>query len=126
MLKTTASLDRTKAMAMGREGLPPEDADTYEEFRARLKQEESATPKRAISPLWSGLVGLLIPADIIFGLKGAVSLPLKLGVAVVLAAILVMAMRSFRRTERQQSRSIELDRLQNAWQESLGQRSPSL
>jgi TRAP-type C4-dicarboxylate transport system permease large subunit len=126
MLKATASLDRAKAMAMGREGLPPEDADTYEEFRARLKQEQTAAPKRTISPLWSGLVGLLIPADIIFGLKGAVSLPVKLGVAVVLAAILVMAMRSFRRTERQQARSIELDRLQNAWQESLVQRSPSL
>jgi hypothetical protein len=53
-------------------------------------------------------------------------LPLKLGAAVVLAAILVMAMRTFRRTERQQARSIELDRLRNAWQESLGQRSPSL
>jgi hypothetical protein len=38
----------------------------------------------------------------------------------------VMAMRTFRRTERQQARSIELDRLRNAWQESLGQRSPSL
>jgi TRAP-type C4-dicarboxylate transport system permease large subunit len=126
MLKVTASLGGTKAMAMGREGLPPEDADTYEEFRARLEQEEAAAPKRAISPLWSGLVGLLIPADIIFGLKGAVSLPLKLGVAVVLVAILVMAMRTFRRTERQQARVIELDRLRNAWQESLGQRSPSL
>jgi hypothetical protein len=126
MLKATASLDRTKAMAMGGEGLPPEDADTYEEFRARLKQGEAAAPKRAIPPLWSGLVGLLIPADIVFGLKGAVSLPLKLGVAVVLAAILVMAMRTFRRTERQQARASELDRLQNAWQESLGQRSPSL
>jgi membrane protein implicated in regulation of membrane protease activity len=113
-------------MAMGHEGLPPEDADTYEEFRVRLKQEEAAGPKRAVSPLWSGLVGLLIPADIIFGLKGAVSLPLKLGLAVVLAAILVMAMRTFRRTERRQARAIELDRLRNAWQESLGQRSPSL
>ena len=41
---------------MGHEGLPPEDADTYEEFRARLKQEEAAGPKRAVSPLWSGLV----------------------------------------------------------------------
>ncbi len=111
---------------MGREGLAPEDADTYEEFRARLNQEEAAAPKRAISPLWSGLVGLLIPADIIFGLTGAVSLALKLGVAAVLAAILVLAMRTYRRTERQQARSIELDRLQNAWQESLGQRSPSL
>ncbi len=113
-------------MAVNREGLPPEDADTHEEFRNRLEQEEAAAPKRAISPLWSGLVGLLIPADIIFGLKGAVSLPLKLGLAVVLVAILVMAMRTFRRTERQQARAIELDRLRNAWQESLGQRSPSL
>jgi hypothetical protein len=52
--------------------------------------------------------------------------PLKLGMAVVLAAILVMAMRTFRRTERRQARAIELGRLQNAWQESLGQRSPSL
>jgi hypothetical protein len=59
-------------------------------------------------------------------LTGAVSLPLKLGVAVVLAAILVLVMRTFRRTERQQARASELDRLQNAWQESLGQRSPSL
>jgi hypothetical protein len=45
MLKITVSLDRTKAMAMGHEGLPPEDADTYEEFRVRLKQEEAAGPK---------------------------------------------------------------------------------
>jgi len=111
---------------MGREGLPPEDADTYEEFRARLSQEQAAAPTRAISPLWSGLVGLLIPAYIVFGFKGAGSLPLKLGVVVVLAAILVLAMRTFRRSERQQARSIELDRLQNAWQESLGSRSPSL
>jgi membrane protein implicated in regulation of membrane protease activity len=113
-------------MAMGREGLPPEDADTYDEFRARLRQEEAAGPKRAVSPLWSGLVALVIPTGIIFGLTGAASLPLKVGAAVVLAAILVMAMRTFRRTERQQARSIELDRLRNAWQESLGQRSPSL
>ena len=113
-------------MAVGREGLPPEDADTYEEFRARLRQEEAAGPKRVVSPLWSGLVALVIPTGIVFGLTGAASLPLKLGAAVALAAVLVMAMRSFRRTERRQARAIELDRLQNAWQESLGRRSPSL
>jgi hypothetical protein len=113
-------------MAMGRQGLPPEDADTYEEFRARLRQEEAADSKRAVSPLWSGLVALVIPAGLVFGVPGAASLPLRVGVAVVLAAILVMAMRTFRRSERQQARSIELDRLRSAWQESLGQRSPSL
>lgn len=113
-------------MAMGREGMPPEDADTYDEFRARLQQEEAARPKRAVSPLWSGVVGLLIPASIIFQLKGSASVPLKVGVVVVFAAFVVLAMRSFRRTERQQARAIELERLQNAWQDLLGRRSPSL
>jgi TRAP-type C4-dicarboxylate transport system permease large subunit len=113
-------------MAMGREGLPPEDADTYDEFRARLEQVEAGRPKRGVSPLWSAAVGLLIPAGIIFGLKGSVSVPFKVGVVVLFAVIVVLAMRTFRRTERQQSRAIELERLQNAWQDTLGRRSPSL
>jgi hypothetical protein len=35
--------------------LPPEDADSWDEFRARRVVEEAAVRTRRVSPLWSWL-----------------------------------------------------------------------
>jgi hypothetical protein len=119
-------------MAMGREGksLPPEDADSWGEFRARRVEEESAVRTRPVSPLWSGLVGLLIPAsiglDYALAVKGGVGLSLRLVAVALLAVAGVMAARAMRRAERQRTRARELDRLQSLWEEHLDLRSPTL
>jgi hypothetical protein len=119
-------------MAMGHEvnSLPPEDADSWDEFRARRVEEEAAVRTRPVSPLWSGLVGLLIVAsiglDYAWTLKGSVGLSVRLVIIAVLAVVGVMAARAVRRAERQRTRATELDRLQSLWEKDLDLRSPTL
>jgi hypothetical protein len=119
-------------MAMDREAnsLPPEDADSWDEFRARRVGEEAAVRTRRASPLWSWLVGLLIPAFI--GLDYAVTVTGSLGLLVrlvMIAALVVggvMAARAMHRADQQRNRTFELDRLQSLWEERLDLRSPTL
>jgi hypothetical protein len=119
-------------MAMDREAnsLPPEDADSWDEFRARRVDEEAAVRTRRGSPLWSWLVGLLIPAfiglDYAVTLKGSLGLLVRLVMIAALVVGGVLAARAVRRAERQRSRAIELDRLQSLWEERLDLRSPTL
>jgi hypothetical protein len=119
-------------MAMDREASspPPEDADSWDEFRARRVEEESAVRTRPVSALWSGLVGLLIPAsiglDYAMTVKGRVGLSLMLVLVALLAVGGVMAARAMHRAEQQRTRAIELDRLQSLWEERLDLRSPTL
>jgi hypothetical protein len=105
-------------------------AQAGHEFRARRVEEEAAVRTRPVSPLWSGLVGLLIVAsigvDYAFTLKGSVGLSILLIMIAVLAVVGVMAVRAVRRAERQRTRAIELDRLQSLWEERLDLRSPTL
>jgi hypothetical protein len=116
------------AMDRGANSLPPEDADSWDEFRARRVEEESAVRTRPVSALWSGLVGLLIPAsiglDYAMTVKGSLGLSLMLVLVAVLAVGGVMAARAMRRAEQQRTRTFELDRLQGLWEERL--RSPML
>ena len=109
--------------------LPPEDADSWDEFHARRVAEE-AVRMRPVSPLWSGLVGLLIAASVglnyVSTLKGTVRLSVLLVMIAVLAVVGVMAARAVHRAERQRTRAIELDRLQSLWEERLDLRSPTL
>ena len=118
------------AMDRGANSLPPEDAGSWDEFRARRVEEDSAVRMRPVSPLWSGLVGLLIAAsvglDYVSTLKGTVRLSVLLVMIAVLAVVGVMAARAMRRAEWQRTRAIELDRLQGLWEERLDLRSPTL
>jgi hypothetical protein len=119
-------------MAMDREAnsLPPEDADSWDEFRARRVEEEAALRTRPVSALWSGLVGLVIVAavglDYALTLKGSVGLSVRLVMIAALAVVGVMAARAVRRAERQRTRAIELDRLQSLWEARLDLGSPTL
>lgn len=117
---------------MGHEvnSLPPEDADSWGEFRARRVEEEAAARTRPVSPLWSGLVGLVIVAsvglDYALTLKGSVGLSVRLVMIALLAVVGVMAARAVHRAEQQRTRARELDRLQSLWEEHLDLRSPTL
>ena len=110
--------------------LPPEDADSWDEFRARRVAEDAAVRTRPVSPLWSGLVGLVIVAsvglDYAMTLKGTMGLSVLLVMIAALAVVGVMAARAVRRAERQRTRAIELDRLQRLWEKRLDLRSPTL
>jgi hypothetical protein len=49
-------------MAMGREFLPPEEADSWGEFHARL-EFEAADPGPLLIPVWWTVGGLLFGVD---------------------------------------------------------------
>src|ERR1700743_3289282 len=115
------------AMAMGREILPPEQADSWGEFHARLEFEEAA-PGSLLIPLCSAAAGLLFGVSLIFG-----AYAFKDGrwwqwvcTLALLAALGVLAVRAVERADRQRAREAELARLNDAWLDHLerGSRPP--
>jgi hypothetical protein len=118
--------DRTKAIAMGREFLPPEQADSWGEYRARLEVETAGRidPRRM---LWWSLGGLLFGAALIFCLYAVQDHHwwLWLAMCATLAIVGVMAARAVDRADRDRVRAAELAQLEAAWLEHLDRRSPT-
>jgi hypothetical protein len=122
MLLPSASGNRTKAMAMGRRArlLPPEQADSWGEFHARLELEAAAMGPWT-TPLWWCLAAVLFVAGLIscdYALQDR-----RWWLWVVMLAALaidgVMAARAVDRADKRRARAMELHRLHDAWLEHL-------
>jgi hypothetical protein len=116
-------------MAMGRSAPPPppEEADSWGEFHARL-EFEAANPGHPLIPLWWAIGGLLYAIAMIccaYALQGG-RWWLWLCMLGLLGIVGVMAARAVERADRQRARAAELDRLQAAWQDHLERGSPTL
>jgi peptidoglycan/LPS O-acetylase OafA/YrhL len=114
-------------MAMGRELPPPEEADSWGEFHARL-ETEAASPGSPLTPLW-WVVGAALFAAALFSCAYAVQekhLWLWLCMLASLGALGVMAARAVERADRKRARTTQLRELQDAWRDHLDRRSPTL
>jgi hypothetical protein len=105
---------------MGREFLPPEQADSWGEFHARLELELERQGG-ALAPLWSAVAGLLYGATLICCAYAFTDRHwwLWLGWLASFAVVLTMASRAVRRADSRRARAIELARLKDAWQDHL-------
>ena len=105
---------------MGREFLPPEQADSWGEFNARLERELEGQGD-ALVPLWWALAGLLFGATLICCAYAFTDRHwwLWLGWLASFAVVLTMASRAARRADSRRARAIELGRLKDAWQDHL-------
>jgi hypothetical protein len=107
-------------MAMGREFLLPEQADSWGEFNARLEFEiADRDHAHRLTPLWWSLGGLLFGLALV---SSAYAFSdhhwwLWLCMLAALAADLAMAVRAVDRADREHARSAELARLRDAWLE---------
>ena len=115
-MASLASRRRTKAVAAGRELLPPEQADSWGEFHARLEFEQASLGSPLIL-VWWGVSGLLF-AVMLFSCAYATqdrSRWLWPGMLATLGVLGVMAVRAVRQADRRRARAAELARLQDAW-----------
>jgi hypothetical protein len=108
------------AMAVGRELLPPEQADSWGEFHARL-EIEAAAPGSPLIPLWSGAAGLLFGVSLICAAYALTDGRWWqwVGTLALLGALGVLAVRAVDRADRQRARAAELARLNDAWLDHL-------
>jgi hypothetical protein len=114
-------------MAMGRELLLPEHADSWGEFHARLELERERDGRdRRLTPLWWSVAGLLFGGALVscaYALQGG-RWWLWLFMLASLAVDFVMAVRAFDRVERERARRAELALLQDAWRNHLARETP--
>jgi hypothetical protein len=114
-------------MAMGREFPPPEEADSWGEFHARL-EIEAASLGGPLALLWWA-VGALLFSVTLFSCYYAVQekqLWLWLCMLASLGALGVMAARAVEHADRRRARAIQLRELQDAWRDHIDRRSPRL
>jgi membrane protein implicated in regulation of membrane protease activity len=116
-------------MAMGRPAPPPppEEADSWGEFHARI-EGEAADLGHPLFPLWWGVAGLLYGIAMVccaFATRGG-RWWLWLCMLGLLAVVGVMAARAVERADRQRARAAQLARLEGAWEEHLEQGSRKL
>jgi hypothetical protein len=111
---------------MGREFQPPEQADSWGEFHARLELEYAAAGNSSAG-LWWALAGLLFGVGLV---SSAYALSehhwwLWLAMLTPLAIVGVMAVRALDRADRARERAVELHRLEDAWLDHLERHSPT-
>ena len=110
---------------MGRELLPPEEADSWGEFHARL-EFELADPGSPLILLWQAVSGVLF-AVALFSCAYALQDRrwwLWLCMLSSLGVLGVMAVRAVERADRRRARTAELARLHEAWLDHLERHSP--
>ena len=105
---------------MGRQFLPPEQADSWGEFHARLEVELDNRGDLLV-PLWWALAGALFGLTLICCAYAFTDRHwwLWLGWLTSFAVVLAMASRAVRRADDRRARDIELARLRDAWQDHL-------
>jgi hypothetical protein len=105
---------------MGRQLLPPEQADSWGEFHARLELERDSRGDLLV-PLWWAIAGALFGGTLICCSYAFTDRHwwLWLGWLASFAVVLVMASRALRWADAMRARDIELARLQDAWQDHL-------
>jgi peptidoglycan/LPS O-acetylase OafA/YrhL len=111
---------------VAREFLPPEQADSWGEFNARLERELERQ-RNVLTPLWSAGAGLLFGLTLICCAYAFADRHwwLWVGWLASLGVVLTMAARAVRRADSRRARAIELARLQETWQDHLGRGSPT-
>ena len=112
---------------MGREFQPPEQADSWGEFHARLEQEMT-TSQSSWSGLWWSVAGLLFGVGLISCAYAVQEHHWWLWLAMLtpLAIDGVMAARAVDRADRARARAIELNRMESAWLAHLERGSPTM
>jgi hypothetical protein len=105
---------------MGRQVLPPEQADSWGEFHARLELELDSRGDLLV-PLWWAVAGALFGVTLICCSYAFTDRHWWLWVSWLtsFAVVLMMASRAVRRADGRRARDIELARLQDAWQDHL-------
>ena len=105
---------------MGRELLPPEQADSWGEFHARL-EFEAADPGHPLVPVWRGVAGLLFAVALICSAYALQDRHWWLWLCMLasLGALGVMAVKAVGQADRQRARAAELARLNDAWLDHL-------
>lgn len=110
---------------MRRPAPPPEEADSWGEYRARLEFER-ATGQSLWIPAWWAIAGLLFVSALLscgYALSDGhwwlwlIGLP-------ALGFMGMLAVRGADRADRNRMRAAELARLEDAWLGHLGKRSP--
>jgi hypothetical protein len=115
-------------MAMGREHLPPpEEADSWGEFHARLEVEQ-ASSDGPLNPLWRIAAGFLFAAMLFTGAYAFQDRHWWLWLCwLSLFGVLgVMAARAVDRADRRRARAVELRRMHDAWVDHVERCSPTL
>jgi hypothetical protein len=110
---------------MGRELPPPEHADSWGEFHARIEQERAALGG-PWSPLWRSVAAVLFVVGLLFCAYGSQDGHwwLWAGMLVSLAIVATMASRAMTNAERNGNRAAELDHMEQEWQAHLERHSP--
>jgi hypothetical protein len=105
---------------MGRQLLPPEQADSWDEFHARLELELESRGDLLV-PLWWAVAGALFGVTLICSAYAFTDRHwwLWVGWLTSFAVVLIMASRAVRRADGIRARDRELARLQEAWQDHL-------
>ena len=107
--------------------LPPEEADSWGEFHARLERE-AAGHGRPLTPLWWSIAGLLFGTALVccaYALQGG-RWWLWVCMLGLLGIVGTMAARAVDHADRQRARAIELGRLWDAWDDHVQRGSPTL
>ena len=106
---------------MGRDLLLPEHADSWNEFRARVEQEQAAQGG-LVPGLCRTAAGLFFVSGLILIASAVQGGPkwLWLVAAALLGMVGVMAVRAMSNAERRASRIAQLSLLEQAWQEREG------
>jgi len=110
---------------MGRSVPAPEDADSWDEYRARLELELAAG-QSLWTPVWWAISGLLFAATLLscaYAIQDR-SWWLWLIMLASLGFFLVLAARGVDHADQARQRTAELLRLEEAWLEHLDARSP--
>jgi hypothetical protein len=105
---------------MGRQFPPPEQADCWGEFNARLELELE-NRGNPLTPLWGAIAGLLFGLTLICSAYAftAGHWWLWLGWLTSFAVVLIMASLGVRRGDSRRARDVELGKLKDAWQDHL-------
>jgi hypothetical protein len=111
---------------MGRDLPPPEQADSWGEFHARLELELEGQ-QGTLAWLWWALAGLLFGLTLICCSYAFTDGHWWLWLAWLasFAVVLMMASRAVQRADSRRARAVELARLQDAWQDHLDRESPT-
>ena len=112
---------------MGRSVPPPEDAETWGEFRARVERERDASHS-AWTPVWWAIAGMLFATALLccaYATRGG-HWWLWLFMVAALGFVGVLAARAVDNADRNRLRAAELAQLEDAWLDHRGERSPRL
>ena len=112
---------------MGRDLPPPELADSWGEFHARIEMERSAQ-ENGRSACWRAVAALVFVAGLVccaYALQGGQPWLWPAAMA-AFAVVGVMASRALDNAEREGLRSSQLEVMERAWEAHLERHSPSL